>query len=234
MNGSMDKNHISLKTGSGFHATRRTSFLLRFKACQVRPLDLHRLQRHLRDRRVIPHHLLQRRLLHLQQVKFSLENEKMEFTVASLQCKCQIRLMIDRCNLMNPKPLKNENTIKRCNPLHSEIPERVQEFRENLVDDEIPVHGDSHASPSYEVSLEPTFKSREDLGKHSVYIHFPEDRNCEICKRTKITRAPCRRRNGGAVLRAENFGYLITADHKVFSDNCDFETITCMQSWCKT
>ena len=27
-----------------------------------------------------------------------------------------------------------------------------------------------------------------------------------ICKRTKITRAPCRRRNGGAVPRAENFG----------------------------
>ena len=24
----------------------------------------------------------------------------------------------------------------------------------------------------------------EDLGKHSVYTHFPKDRNCEICKRT--------------------------------------------------
>ena len=49
----------------------------------------------------------------------------------------------------------------------------------------------------------------------------PKDRNCEICKRTKITRAPCRRRNGGAVLRAENFGDLITADHKVLSDTCE-------------
>ena len=28
-------------------------------------------------------------------------------------------------------------------------------------------------------------------------------------------KAPCRRRIGGAVLRAENFGDLITADHKV-------------------
>ena len=35
------------------------------------------------------------------------------------------------------------------------------------------------------------------------YTHFPEDRNCEICKRTQITRAPCRRRNGATVLRAE-------------------------------
>ena len=60
-----------------------------------------------------------------------------------------------------------------------------------------------------------------DLGKHSVDIHFPKDRNCEICKRTKITRAPCRRRIGGAVPPAEKFGDLITADHKVLSDNCE-------------
>ena len=119
------------------------------------------------------------------------------------------------------KPNKKETTIERGNPLYSEIPEWLQEFRENLVDDEIPVHGDSHASSSHEVSLEPTFKRREDLGKHSVYTHFPKDRNCEICQRTKITRAPCRRRNGGAVPRAEKIGDLITADHKVLSDNCE-------------
>ena len=49
-------------------------------------------------------------------------------------------------------------------------PEWLQEFRENLVDDEIPEHGDSHASASHEVSLKPTFKRREDLGKHSVLL----------------------------------------------------------------
>ena len=59
------------------------------------------------------------------------------------------------------------------------------------------------------------------LGKHNVHTHFPKDRNCEICKRTKITRTPCRRRNGEAVPRAVNFGDLITADHKVLSDNCE-------------
>ena len=89
------------------------------------------------------------------------------------------------------------------------------------MDDEIPLQGGSLASSSHEVSSEPTTKRREDLGKHSVDTHFPEDRNCEICKRTKITRAPCRRRIGGAVPRAENFGDLITADHKVLSDNCE-------------
>ena len=34
MNGSMVQNHISLKTGFGYNATRRTSFLLWFQACQ--------------------------------------------------------------------------------------------------------------------------------------------------------------------------------------------------------
>ena len=123
--------------------------------------------------------------------------------------------------IKNPKPNKKETAIERRNPLDSEIPEWLQEFRENLVDDEVPEHGDSHASSSHEASLEPTTKKREDLGKHSVKIHFPKDQNCEICERTKITRAPCRRRNSGAVLRAENFGDLITADHKVLSDNCE-------------
>ena len=115
----------------------------------------------------------------------------------------------------NPKTNKKETTIERSNPCDDpEIPEWLQEFRENLVDDEIPVHGGSHASSSHEVSLEPTTKRREDLGKHNIHTHFPKDRNCEICKRTKITRAPCRRRNGEAVPRAVNFGDLITADHQ--------------------
>ena len=121
-----------------------------------------------------------------------------------------------------PKPTKNEDhDLERRDLLYSEIPQWLQEFRENLVDDEIPVQGGSHASSSHEASLEPTFKRREDLGKHNVHTHFPKDRNCEICKRTKITRAPCRRRNGEAVPRAEKFGDLITADHKVLSDNCE-------------
>ena len=134
----------------------------------------------------------------------------------------------------NPKPPKKKSKREQSDPLCSQIPEWLQEFRENLVDDEFPVQGDSHASSSREVSLEPTTKRREDLGKHSVYSHLPKDRNCEICDRTKITRTPCRKRNSGAVPRAEKYGDLITADHKVLSDNCVLETITDMQSCCKT
>ena len=107
------------------------------------------------------------------------------------------------------KTNKKETTIKRWNPCDvSEIPEWLKEFREILVDDEIPLQGGSHASSSHEASLEPITKRREDLGKHNVHTHFPKDRNCEICKRTKITRAPCRRRNGEAVPRAEKFVWL--------------------------
>ena len=74
-----------------------------------------------------------------------------------------------------PKTNKKETTIERGNLCDDpEIPEWLQEFRENLVDDEIPLQGGSHASFSHEVSLEPTTKRREDLGKHSVYTHFPK------------------------------------------------------------
>ena len=86
------------------------------------------------------------------------------------------------------------------------------------MDDEIPEYGDSHASSSHEVSLEPTSKRREDLGKHSIFSHFPKDRNCDICLRTKITRAISRKRTSTVVPRAEKFGDLITADHNVLSE----------------
>ena len=54
-----------------------------------------------------------------------------------------------------PKTNKKETPIERGNPCDSEIPEWLQEFRENLVDDEIPLQGGSHASSSHEASLEP-------------------------------------------------------------------------------
>ena len=72
--------------------------------------------------------------------------------------------MMDRGNLRKSKPTKpqtnkKETTIERRNPCgDSEFPEWLQEFRENLVDDEIPLQRGSHASSSHEVSLEPTTK----------------------------------------------------------------------------
>ena len=89
------------------------------------------------------------------------------------------------------------------------------------MDDRVPEHRDSHGSSSHESSLELLAARSADLGKHSVYTHFPKDRNCEICQKTKITRAPCRRRIGGAVPCAGNLDGLITADHKVLSEGCE-------------
>ena len=89
------------------------------------------------------------------------------------------------------------------------------------MDERVPEHRDAPASSSRESLLEPTPARSADLGKHSVYTHFPKDRNCEICQRTKITRAPCRRRIGRVVPRAENVGALLTADHKVLSEGCE-------------
>ena len=75
-------------------------------------------------------------------------------------------------NQANQIPKSEEKTtIERGNLCDDpEIPEWLQEFRENLVDDEIPLQGGSHASSSHEASLEPTTKRREDLGKHSVSL----------------------------------------------------------------
>ena len=55
-----------------------------------------------------------------------------------------------------PKPNKNEDhELERGDPLFSEIPEWMQEFRVNLVDDRVPERRDSHASSSHISSSEP-------------------------------------------------------------------------------
>ena len=58
-------------------------------------------------------------------------------------------------------------------------------------------------------------------GKHSVYTQFPKDPNCDICSKTKIMRASCRRRAGTVVPRAEIFGDLISMDHKILSEESE-------------
>ena len=53
---------------------------------------------------------------------------------------------------------------------------------------------------------------------NTVYFRtFRRTPNCDICLKTKITRASCRSRTGTVIPRAEHCGDLITADHKVHS-----------------
>ena len=77
------------------------------------------------------------------------------------------------------------------------------------------------ASSSHEFPMESRAKVEPGSGKQSVHTHFPKDLKCEICLKTKITRASCRRRANAVVPRAENFGDLITADDKVLSEGCE-------------
>ena len=71
---------------------------------------------------------------------------------------------------------------------------------------------------SHEFSMELRAKFELGSGMHSVSTHFLKDPNCGICLKTKITRASCRRLAGTVVPKAEHLGDLITADHKVLSE----------------
>ena len=37
--------------------------------------------------------------------------------------------------------------------------------------------------------------TRKPTGRHNVFTHVPADPNCEVCKLTKTSRAPCRNRS---------------------------------------
>ena len=97
------------------------------------------------------------------------------------------------------------------------IPDWLQPFTVNLED--LETHVPAHSS---EREISDSEGDASKVGalkrKHSIYTHFPKDRNCDICLRTKITRVPCRRRHEGSIPRAEKFGDLITADHKVLNE----------------
>ena len=91
------------------------------------------------------------------------------------------------------------------------------------------VHRKSRRRRSVSIKGHPNTSHDSDSGrptkevsrKHSIFTHVPKDRNCEVCKRTKITRALCRKHTGDAVPRPENFGDLSTAYHKVLSEDCE-------------
>ena len=69
--------------------------------------------------------------------------------------------------------------------------------------------------------IEPRAKVELGSSKHSENTHFPKDPDGENCLKTKLTRASCRTRAGTVVPRAEHFGDLVTADHKVLSEGSE-------------
>ena len=122
--------------------------------------------------------------------------------------------------LQKPKTkTKKKDNVPVQGDLLGDLPQWLEEFTEHVVDEGVSVSLDTPASTAHDSDSEPSRKvvSR----KHSIFTHFRKDRHCEVCKRTKITMAPCKKRTGDAVPRAENFGDLITADHKVLSEGCE-------------
>ena len=102
-----------------------------------------------------------------------------------------------------------------------DVLEWLQNFTENLKNPEtfLPAHISQEGSDS-ERSTKVVEKSK--LRRHCIETHFPEDRNCDVWLRSKITRCPCSRRTGeGSIPRAEKFSDLITADHKVLNWECE-------------
>ena len=126
---------------------------------------------------------------------------------------------------------KNKNEGRedvQSDKLH-ELRDSLQEFRENLVDERSPSEPWENpelgyrdtSSSSHELPMGSRAKVEPCSGKHNVHTHFPKDPNCDICLKTETTRASCRRRAGTVVPRAEDFGDLITVDHKVLSEGCE-------------
>ena len=94
-----------------------------------------------------------------------------------------------------------------------DLPGWLEEFADNLEDTEMPVPGHMSQDSDSEPPTKVVSKSR----RHSIFTHFPKDRNCEVCLRTKMTKVRCAR-NSEAAPRAEKFGDLATADQKVLNE----------------
>ena len=91
-----------------------------------------------------------------------------------------------------------EGVAGHCN--RDGIPEWLEDFTENLeIVETLAAAGISH-------DTDPERPKKSGIKEAQYFYSLPKDRNCEVCKRTKIIRASCRRRTGETVLRAEKFG----------------------------
>ena len=131
-----------------------------------------------------------------------------------------------RCrDQQKPKTKKKGHEEVQSDLLH-ELPDWLQECRENLVDESNPLVPLGNPEPkdqdtSSSAPMEPRAKVERGSGKHGVYTHFTKHPNGDICLKTKITTNSCRRRAGTVVPGAQNSGDLITADHKILSEGSE-------------
>ena len=141
-------------------------------------------------------------------------------------CRQQVQLKSKVTNLLHegganqpqkPKKSKRDDSRDSVDRLR-DLPEWLEEFTDNLEDTDVPAP--AHFSGlRFGKSHEGGIKSK--TRKHSIDSQLPKYRNCEVCRRTKVTTVLCRRRTGEGLLRAEKFGDLLTADHKVFNEESE-------------
>ena len=86
----------------------------------------------------------------------------------------------------------DQGTTRATRDRLQDLPKWSEEFTEHLVEPRsIPSGSDSKDTPE---SLRPDpLLTDKPEGKHNLSTYFPGDPTCEICKRTKIDGAACRR-----------------------------------------
>ena len=212
------KNHISSGMVRIFIATCPTMYHLWF-------LDYLRVRRHLHLHQ--PLHNLHRKSQYRR-------TEKTEILKFQYQNGVEVRMeSFGETRCMHPQTPKTKipkhGESEKVQKISHELPDWLQEFRENLVDESTSTRpwgnreqgSQDTSKSSLDFPMEPRAKVEPGSGKHSVHTHLPKNPNCDICLKTKITRASCRRRAGTVVPRAEHFGDLSTADHKILSEGSE-------------
>ena len=178
-NGSMVKNHISWKTGFEYNCNTENFVPIVVPGLSSSSSGSSSTSRTLLDRRVIsPSSSSSSSSPTVSEIQTRKREGRIDSDITSVPAS---NLVDDGSGQpdetqanKNPKPNKKETTIERGNSLNSEIPEWLQEFRENLVDDEIPVHQRlSRPVLLMKYLYSPIFKRREDLCQTQCSFSFP-------------------------------------------------------------
>ena len=77
------------------------------------------------------------------------------------------------------------------------------------------------SSSSHELPMESRAKVEPGLGQHSVVTHFPKGPQLRCLPEDENNEASCRRRANAVVPRAEHFGDLTAAEHKILSESSE-------------
>ena len=101
------------------------------------------------------------------------------------------------------------------------------------MDESLPAHRDAPAGSSRESAPESRVKVKSDSDKHTIYTHFPKDKDYEICTRTKITRTLARKALTQTYLAPKILKIWYQQITKFSVETVNLEIIIDMQSWFK-